>query len=324
MQFACGSRSASVATTIIMLGALTCKFATNAGIAKAFAVRRCRRFATLTIISKSLGRASISQSHRRSTIALRLSSDDASSSTPPSAAAPPPPPPGPSNTQNTDTSAKQFEFFIDTAQDMEDLGGLLSTMSVAPTVLLLDGDLGAGKTALSRGFLRAATGDESLIVTSPTYLLSNVYTTSHHQGRVYHMDLYRLEQKTRVDEIRDLLRPLNLDDIFANDVTLLEWPERLGPAFVHRRNDTNAAPVDNTTTTTWPILPSERLEVDIRIRETKSSHHDINDVEDVQSRIVTLTPIGKQWMAALQEAVDDGYVDDFLYQESDDDDDHDD
>jgi len=41
--------------------------------------------------------------------------------------------------------------------------------------ILLDGDLGAGKTAFSRGFVRAATGDWQRRVTSPTYLLSNTY-----------------------------------------------------------------------------------------------------------------------------------------------------
>lgn len=45
-----------------------------------------------------------------------------------------------------------------------------------PSVICLDGDLGAGKTAFSRGFIRAATGDWFMPVTSPTYLLSNTYS----------------------------------------------------------------------------------------------------------------------------------------------------
>lgn len=69
---------------------------------------------------------------------------------------------------------------------MEEVGGLLySTLpenrSEGGVVICLDGDLGAGKTALSRGFVRAATGDWSLPVTSPTYLLSNTYKTNHHE-----------------------------------------------------------------------------------------------------------------------------------------------
>jgi len=68
---------------------------------------------------------------------------------------------------------------IPTAQDMEDFGALLSTLICTTeqnprgTVIFLDGDLGAGKTALARGFVRACTGNQR--VTSPTYLLSNTY-----------------------------------------------------------------------------------------------------------------------------------------------------
>lgn len=95
------------------------------------------------------------------------------------------------------TSMKSLtvELRIPTSDVMEEMGGLLySTIedetspsdggageragAGAGAVICLDGDLGAGKTAFSRGFVRAATGDWSLRVTSPTYLLSNAYRTS--------------------------------------------------------------------------------------------------------------------------------------------------
>jgi tRNA A37 threonylcarbamoyladenosine biosynthesis protein TsaE len=86
------------------------------------------------------------------------------------------------------------ELKIPTSDVMEEIGGLLySTIddevssdesgagAAAGAVICLDGDLGAGKTAFSRGFVRAATGDWSLRVTSPTYLLSNAYRTNRHE-----------------------------------------------------------------------------------------------------------------------------------------------
>lgn len=213
--------------------------------------------------------------------------------------------------------SNEIVFYIPTPEDMEDLGGLLATLTVAPTAIFLDGDLGAGKTALSRGYLRTATADPDLLVTSPTYLLSNVYTTPK-QGRVYHMDLYRLAQKDSVDDVRELLRPLNLDHIFVHDVALLEWPERMGPAFSQR----NQSVIPNETV--WPVLPPERLEIDIRIKQQSkqpilAKDEKGDDVVDVLSRTVTLTPVGKQWTSALQEAIDEGSVDDFLYPDEDDD-----
>lgn len=64
---------------------------------------------------------------------------------------------------------------IETPEDMEDVGSVLSMQSQKGDVIFLDGDLGAGKTCFSRGFIRAKTGLFDMKVTSPTYLLSNVY-----------------------------------------------------------------------------------------------------------------------------------------------------
>lgn len=69
---------------------------------------------------------------------------------------------------------------------MEDIGSLLATLALDSDtdpvggVIFLQGDLGAGKTTFARGFVRAATGDADLRVTSPTYLLSNTYPIASH------------------------------------------------------------------------------------------------------------------------------------------------
>jgi tRNA threonylcarbamoyladenosine biosynthesis protein TsaE len=87
----------------------------------------------------------------------------------------------------------------------------------APVLILLTGDLGSGKTTLTKGIvagLGAASEDE---VTSPTFTLVHVYGKS---AKVYHADLYRIES------FHDF-ETLGLEDVFAKPaVVILEWSER--------------------------------------------------------------------------------------------------
>jgi tRNA threonylcarbamoyladenosine biosynthesis protein TsaE len=88
----------------------------------------------------------------------------------------------------------------------------------APVLILLSGDLGAGKTTLTKGIaagLGAAREDD---VTSPTFTLVHKYEGS---TRVYHVDLYRIEN------LHDF-ETLGLEDIFSEQaVVIVEWPDRL-------------------------------------------------------------------------------------------------
>ncbi len=83
-------------------------------------------------------------------------------------------------------------------------------------VVLLIGDLGAGKTTLAKGIVSgrgAAPADE---VSSPTFTLIHEYGA----GRVYHIDLYRLEEAREV-------ATLGLDELFDREaLVLIEWGER--------------------------------------------------------------------------------------------------
>jgi len=79
------------------------------------------------------------------------------------------------NGVDIDDTNYRLELEVATSQDMEDVGAVLSVGTVGGDTLLLGGDLGAGKTCLSRGFVRARTGCGDIRVTSPTYLLSNTY-----------------------------------------------------------------------------------------------------------------------------------------------------
>jgi len=85
--------------------------------------------------------------------------------------------------------------------------------------ILLEGPLGAGKTAFARAFLRALAGDPGLEVPSPTFTLVQSYETQ--RGIVHHFDLWRLDGPAGLAE-------LGWDAALA-DIVLVEWPDRLGP-----------------------------------------------------------------------------------------------
>ncbi len=106
-------------------------------------------------------------------------------------------------------------YLADEAATVAFGGELLDTLQGAPLVFLR-GQLGAGKTTLVRGILRALGHDGS--VKSPTYTLLEPYEVG---GReVYHFDLYRIGDS-------DELAFIGMDEMLDSDaIKLVEWPER--------------------------------------------------------------------------------------------------
>ena len=94
-------------------------------------------------------------------------------------------------------------------------------------VIALWGDLGVGKTAFARGFIRAAT-TATEEVPSPTFTLLQTYDSD--LGPIHHFDLYRIEHEGEVLE-------LGIDDAFADGVSLIEWPGNMGRWLPHKRLD---------------------------------------------------------------------------------------
>ncbi len=106
-------------------------------------------------------------------------------------------------------------------QETFDLGVLIGKRLSGGEVILLNGQLGAGKTVFVKGIARALGVDEEE-VTSPSFTLVNL-----HQGRrlLYHLDLYRLGEGAAAAHAVDL------DEILRDEaaVVIIEWGERLGP-----------------------------------------------------------------------------------------------
>ena len=99
-----------------------------------------------------------------------------------------------------------------------DLAAAVAALARAGDVVLLVGDLGAGKTAFTQGFARGLGVEEQ--VTSPTFTLARSY-----KGRVRlnHLDAYRLESPQEAED-------LGLRELLEEGVTVIEWGDTVAPS----------------------------------------------------------------------------------------------
>jgi tRNA threonylcarbamoyladenosine biosynthesis protein TsaE len=108
-----------------------------------------------------------------------------------------------------------------------EFGRSLRPLLLPPKIVLLRGDLGAGKTTMVKGIAEAFGAAEQEDVTSPTFTLVHEYRSP--EVTIYHIDLYR------IDTLREL-ETLGLDDLIDNNsVLLIEWGEKF-ERFVRERD----------------------------------------------------------------------------------------
>ena len=112
------------------------------------------------------------------------------------------------------------EFISNSPEQTFNFGHQLGARLEGAEILLLSGALGAGKTIFVKGIC-AALGIEEGDVTSPSFTLVNPYDG---RLRLYHLDLYRL------DEGASAAHAVDLDDLLADEkaVIVIEWAERMG------------------------------------------------------------------------------------------------
>lgn len=110
------------------------------------------------------------------------------------------------------------EFLTHSSEETIRLGRELAAQLRPPTLLYLDGELGAGKTTLAKGIISGLGVAREEDVTSPTFTLIHVFRNG---VKVFHVDLYRVAD-------RHDLETLGLEDLFAEPaIVLVEWPDRM-------------------------------------------------------------------------------------------------
>lgn len=128
------------------------------------------------------------------------------------------------------TSAKPkilHELTTHSAEETIAFGRTLTELLAPPKVVLLRGDLGAGKTTLVKGIAAAFEAASEEDVTSPTFTLIHEYRGP--RANLFHIDLYRIDTPRELDT-------LALDDLRADhSILLIEWGEKF-PSLVRERD----------------------------------------------------------------------------------------
>jgi tRNA threonylcarbamoyladenosine biosynthesis protein TsaE len=119
------------------------------------------------------------------------------------------------------------EITTHSAEETIAFGRTLTRLLAPPKLVLLRGDLGAGKTTLIKGIASAFDAASEADVTSPTFTLVHEYRSP--TANLYHIDLYRVDTPRQ-------LETLGLDDLIAEDsILLIEWGEKFS-RFVRDRD----------------------------------------------------------------------------------------
>ncbi|MEO7147767.1 MAG: tRNA (adenosine(37)-N6)-threonylcarbamoyltransferase complex ATPase subunit type 1 TsaE [Terrimesophilobacter sp.] len=161
-----------------------------------------------------------------------------------------------------------MQLTVNTPEEMEKLGARIAAHLGAGSLVALNGELGAGKTTLTRG-IGTALGVRGA-VTSPTFVLARTHPRADNAPPLIHVDAYRLSSAAELDD---------LDIDFDASIVVVEWAEGM----LHGITDS------------W-------LQVDIQrpIGEAVNDADSV-DADDAQPRIVTVLGHGAFWQQRLND-----------------------
>ncbi|MDQ3616453.1 MAG: tRNA (adenosine(37)-N6)-threonylcarbamoyltransferase complex ATPase subunit type 1 TsaE [Actinomycetota bacterium] len=155
-----------------------------------------------------------------------------------------------------------FEVVVESAEAARALGRRLAAVLRAGDLLILGGDLGAGKTTFTQGL--GAGLDVRGDVTSPTFVIARVHPSAGRGPALVHVDAYRLGGIAELDD-------LDLDTSLEDAVTVVEWGEGLAEG-----------------------LAETRLEVDIA--RARGMGPGVDPGADPDTRTFRFTPVGVRWL----------------------------
>ncbi len=130
------------------------------------------------------------------------------------------------------------EYILKNKEDTKNLAELVASKIKKGDILMLNGDLGVGKTFFVSCFVNyfcKKQNKQEVAVTSPTFNIVKTYQTN--DFLIYHFDLYRIKN---VEELYEL----DLEDAFDN-VSLIEWPEIINDLLPHEPISLNFELIEN-------------------------------------------------------------------------------
>jgi tRNA threonylcarbamoyladenosine biosynthesis protein TsaE len=156
------------------------------------------------------------------------------------------------------TKSLPLAITVPTSEAMVRLGERLAQLLARGDVILAAGDLGAGKTTLTKGIGRGL-GSEGPII-SPTFVLSRIHPSNTGRPTLMHVDAYRLSTASELDD-------LDLDAAVPDSITVVEWGQGIAEG-----------------------LAEDRLEIDVW-----TSPADLSATGDDSERVVTIRAVGARW-----------------------------
>lgn len=114
----------------------------------------------------------------------------------------------------------KFSIHSKSLEDTDRIAALIAPFLQLDDIIILEGDLGGGKTHFVKAFAKAL--ETSAAVTSPTFAIANFYPIQ--RGNILHIDAYRL---SGIPEYRDL----GLDEYYHDAITFIEWGKKLATEF---------------------------------------------------------------------------------------------